>query len=251
MTAVPIDHSHRRRQPEPEHRRTGNKTRAYSRTVDYGRRERFPKLSKKEQWLRLFALKIFRPKLREAGQRWGAAGTISAGAVDLYELILKLEARFGLVDPSVAWFAEQLNVPEKVVHAWKTQLQEHGFLFWERRCVETGNDGRRGPQLHQTSNRYWTSLPRRAAEMVSAVRRKMGLRPDPREVTEVEKAVMRPSARRRNDRLEQDQRAAKKVLLGQLEGLSGAIEQEDAENDTRRAERTRIPPDPSIRTIQD
>lgn len=240
MTAFPIDHSHRR--AEPEERRTFNKTLRYSRTVEHGRKERYPQLSKKEQWLRLFGLKLYRPKLREAGQRWGTAGTISAGAVDLYELILKLEARFGLVDPSAAWFAEQLNVPEKVIHAWKTQLQAHGFLFWERRCVQTGNDGRRGPQLQQTSNRYWTALPRRALELVSVIRRKIGLKPDPREVTEAEKAVMRPAARRRSDDLDRMHREAKKALSGRLEALGQAVAQEEADNGRWRQGRTRIPP---------
>jgi hypothetical protein len=247
MTAVPIDRLGR----EPEHRRTYNPTRRNSRLVEHGRRERYPQLSKKEQWLRLFALKIFRTRLRERGQRWGAAGTISAGAVELYELILKLEARFGLVDPCVDWLAQQLNVPAKVIHAWKAQLQEHGFLFWERRCVETGADGRRGPQLHQTSNRYWTSLPVKAAELVSAVRRKMGLKLNPREVTEAEKGVMQPAARRRNDRLEERQREERMALQRRLNGLSEAMAQEAADPDGWRRGRTRIPPDPSIRTIQE
>ena len=247
MTAVPIERWGR----EPEHRRTYNPTRRNSRLVEHGRRERYPQLSKKEQWLRLFALKIYRTKLRRQGQRWGAAGTISAGAVEFYELILKLEARFGLVDPCVDWLAEQMNVPAKVVHAWKAQLQDHGFLFWERRCVETGAEGKRGPQLHQTSNRYWTSLPRKAAELVSAVRRKMGLKPDPREVTDAEKGVMRPAARQRNDRLEARQRDEMRALQDRLSRLGEAVAEDEAEPDRWRRGGTRIPPDPSIRTIQD
>lgn len=196
--------SHRHRQPEPESRRTFNAPRRNSRTVAHGRKEKYGKLSKKEQWLRLFALKAYRKKLRKPGQRFGAAGTISAGAVEFYERLLQLESRFGLVDPSVAWLAEQENVPEKVIHGWKDQLNLHGFLFWERRCGETGNDGRRGPQLHQTSkNRYWSALPARAADLVKTVRRKLGLVQNPRHMTEVEKAQMRPlrgvgAIRRRN-----------------------------------------------------
>lgn len=250
MTAVPIDHSHRRR-PEPEARRTFNPTRRGSRTVEHGRREKYSKLSKKEQWLRLFALKAYRKKLRKPGQRFGAAGTISAGAVEFYERILRLESRFGLVDPSVAWFAEQENVPEKVIHAWKDQLSEHGFLYWERRCVETGNDGRRGPQLHQTSNRYWTALPAKAADLVKAVRRKLGLEPNPRHVTEAEKGQMTPAARRRSDRVEQRQQEDRRALERALSGLSAAVDQEVGENGPVGGERTRIPPDPTIRTIQE
>lgn len=241
MTAVPIDHSHRL--GEPEHRRTYNKTRVFSRLVDHSARGRTPKLSMKEKALRLFGLKLYRSRLRKPGQRWGAAGTISAGAVELYELLLKLEARYGHVDPSVAWLAdpERLNVPEKVVHAWKAQLQEHGFLDWERRCVETGNAGRRGPQLHQTSNRYWTRLPRKALELVSLVRSKMGLKADPREVREEEKAVMSPHARRRNEALEARLKAEQFALRRSLSGLSDAMTQDEAENGPRPQRRTRIP----------
>jgi len=251
MTAVPIDHSHRRRQPEPESRRTFNPTRRNSRTVEHGRKEKYSKLSKKEQWLRLFALKAYRKKLRKPGQRFGAAGTISAGAVEFYERLLRLESRFGLVDPSVAWLAEQENVPEKVVHAWKDQLNEHGFLFWERRCVETGNDGQRGPQLHQTSNRYWSALPAKAAELVKAVRKKLGLEPNPRHVTEAEKGQMLPAARRRSDLVEKRQRDDRRALERALSGLSDVVDQEVAGNGGVSGERTRIPPDPTIRTIQE
>jgi len=250
MTAVPIDHSHRRR-PEPEARRTFNPTRRGSRTVEHGRREKYGKLSTKEQWLRLFALKAYRKKLRKPGQRFGAAGTISAGAVEFYERILRLESRFGLVDPSVAWFAEQENVPEKVIHAWKDQLNEHGFLHWERRCVETGNDGRRGPQLHQTSNRYWTALPAKAADLVKAVRKKLGLDPNPRHVTDAEKGQMQPAARRRNDQIEKRQRDDRRALERALSGFAVAVDQEAGENGRIGGERTRIPPDPTIRTIQE
>lgn len=251
MTAVPIDHSHRHRRPEPENRRTFNATRRNSRTVDHGRKEKYAKLSKKEQWLRLFALKAYRKKLRKPGQRFGAAGTISAGAVEFYERLLRLESRFGLVDPSVAWLAEQENVPEKVIHAWKDQLNLHGFLFWERRCVETGNDGRRGPQLHQTSNRYWSALPARAADLVKAVRRKLGLDQNPRHVTEAEKAQMQPAARRRSDLVEKRQRDDRRALERALGGFQAAVDQEAEASAGVGGERTRIPPDPTIRTIQE
>jgi hypothetical protein len=166
MTAVPIDHSHRRR--EPLHRRTCQPVRRRSRPAT---REDWKPLSKAEARRRLLALELYQEGLRKPGQRWGAKGTISHGAIGLYRLLLNMAAKFGgRVEPSAAWLARQRNVPVRMIHVWKAQLKEHGFLGWIRRYVETGRDGLRGPQVEQTTNAYWTALPKAAAALVAKLR---------------------------------------------------------------------------------
>lgn len=171
MTAVPIDHSHRRR-PEPEHRRTGSKVRRNSQASG---RENWPHFSWAQGRRLLLALKIHAEKQRRKGDRTGAAprtdaagnpkdaGGISFGAVRLAEILVAIAARGrGRLEPSVDWLARQLNVPAKSIHTWKAQLKRHGFLDWRRRWVETGRQGVRGPQVEQTSNAYWLKAPKAA-----------------------------------------------------------------------------------------
>lgn len=156
MTAVPIDHSGRRK-AEPFDRRTFQPVRRNSRPVA---RENWRAVSRKEANRWIFALKVYRSKLRQPGQRWGAAGTISAGAIGFYELLCNMAVKnSGRIEPSAEWLATALNVPIKVIHAWKGQLKAHGFLDWMRRYVETGRDGHRGPQVQQTTNAYRLGAP--------------------------------------------------------------------------------------------
>lgn len=152
----------------------------------------------------MFALERYQVTTRKAGQRFGAEGTISDGAVKLFRILCNMAVKHsGRVEPSVAWLAhkDRLNVPMKVIHKWKAQLQEHGFLDWDRRYVETGREGVRGPQVAQTSNAYITKLPQKALDLVKAIRKGMGLDPEPRAVSEAELAVLSPAERRKVDRL--------------------------------------------------
>lgn len=166
MTTLPIDHSHRRR--EPLHRRTYQPVRRGSRPAT---RQDWKPLSKAEARRRLLALELYQEGLRQPGQRWGAKGTISHGAIGLYKLLLNMAAKFGgRLEPSAAWLAKQRNVPVRMIHVWKAQLREHGFLDWIRRYVETGRDGLRGPQVEQTTNAYWTSLPKAAAALIAKIK---------------------------------------------------------------------------------
>lgn len=166
MTAVPIDHSHRRGR-EPFHRRTFAPVRRNSQLAG---RERWVTLTKGQARRQLLALEMYREKLRQPGQRWGAKGTISAGAIGFYKLMCNMAVQYrGKLDYPVAWFAYKLNVPEKVIHAWKRQLKEHGFLNWRRRYVETGRDGIRGPQVEQTTNAYWLTCPEAAMKVAQKV----------------------------------------------------------------------------------
>lgn len=165
MTAVPIDGgAGRTRKPEPLHRRTLSPVRRNSRPAG---REDWQPLSRTQANRWIFALKVYRERLRKPGQRWGAEGTISAGAIGMYELMCNMACRGrGRIEPSVAWLAKACNVPAKVIHAWKAQLKAHGFLDWRRRWVETGRDGVRGPQVEQTSNAYWLAAPAAAIALV-------------------------------------------------------------------------------------
>lgn len=164
MTAVPIDHSHRRK--EPINRRTGQKVRRHS--IPVGGREQWPFYSWANGRKMLQALRIYSEGLRQKGQRTGAKGTISFGALRLAELMAAVAAKYrGRLEPSAEWMAKQLNVPEKSIHAWKAQLKAHGFLNWRRRYIETGRHGIRGPQVVQTSNAYWLKIPEAAARAVA------------------------------------------------------------------------------------
>ncbi|MAL88577.1 MAG: hypothetical protein CL683_12330 [Brevundimonas sp.] len=165
-----MEPGHKFRAPEPSHRRTLSKVRRNSRPAGG---EKWERLTREQANRRIFALKVYRQNLRQPGQRWGAPGTISAGAVELYELLCNMAVKgHGRIEPSVNWLAKARNVPLKVIHRWKAQLREHGFLDWRRRWVGTGRDGLRGPQVVQTSNAYWINLPRKALEMIEALARR-------------------------------------------------------------------------------
>jgi hypothetical protein len=112
----------------------------------------------------------------------------------------------------------------KVIHKWKAQLQEHGFLDWDRRYVETGRQGVRGPQVAQTSNAYITMLPQKALDLVKAIRKGMGLDPEPRVVSEAEMAVLSPVERRKADRLAEQAAKDKARLEAALTGWNAKRE---------------------------
>lgn len=173
MTAVAIEGFGRR---EPSHRRTGDKVRRNSHAVRRSWWKHFT-------WTRgrrlLLALRIHAEHLRRKGQRTGAAprpgvigdkGGISFGAIRLMEVLVAVAARYeGRLEPSAEWLGDALNVPAKSIHAWKEQLRRHGFLTWQRRYVETGKPGLRGPQVRQTTNAYMLAIPA-AAEAAAEAR---------------------------------------------------------------------------------
>lgn len=161
---------------EPGHRRTGDKVRRNSHPVRRSWWKHFT-------WTRgrrlLLALRIHAEHLRRKGQRTGAAprpgvigdkGGISFGAIRLMEVLVAVAARYeGRLEPSAEWLGDALNVPAKSIHAWKEQLRRHGFLSWQRRYVETGRPGVRGPQVRQTTNAYVLTIPA-AAEAAAEAR---------------------------------------------------------------------------------
>lgn len=133
---------------------------------------RWMRFSREEGHRLLFVLKLKAERLRKPGQRTGAPGTISFGAIRLAEVLVSLCVKGrGRLEPSVAWLAKAINVAKKSIHAWKQQLQEHGFLRWTRRFVRVQTPGQKGPQLKQTSNAYSLMTPAAAAAQAEQLRR--------------------------------------------------------------------------------
>lgn len=126
---------------------------------------RWMRFSRKEGQRLIFVLKVYSERLRQKGQRTGALGTISFGAIRLAEVLVSISVKGnGRLEPSVGWLAKALNVARKSVHAWKAQLEAHGFLSWTRRYDRVETPGQKGPQLKQTSNAYVLRVPAEAIE---------------------------------------------------------------------------------------
>lgn len=223
MTAVaaPMPGSARR---EPEHRRTYQRVRRESR---WAGQERWKPISVAHGKDMVLALQVYREKLRQPGQRWGAPGTISAGAVDLYRLMVNMAVRgAGRLEPSVGWLAEKLNVPAKVIHSWKDQLRDHGFLSWQRRYVESGLKGSRGPQVKQISNAYLLMTPSKAWEAIAKIIRR---RPQAaRTASYSHPGTETPSPK--SQRLDAQRKAGKARYLEALDVLGVNVALDSAEN---------------------
>lgn len=132
---------------------------------------RWMRFSREEGHRLLFVLKVRAERLRKPGQRTGAPGTISFGAIRLAEVLVSLCVKGrGRLEPSIAWLARAINVARKSIHAWKRQLQEHGFLRWTRRYVRVQTPGQKGPQLKQASNAYSLMTPAAAAAQAEQLR---------------------------------------------------------------------------------
>ncbi|GAA0394691.1 hypothetical protein GCM10009093_21580 [Brevundimonas terrae] len=209
----------------PEHRRTYQRVRRESR---WAGSERWQSISLEHGKDMLLALTVYREKLRQPGQRWGAKGTISSGAVEMYRLMINMAVRGrGRLEPSVGWLAEKLNVPAKVIHAWKSQLKEHGFLRWQRRYVESGLRGRRGPQVKQISNAYALLTPTKAWEGISKIIRR---RPKAARGAASSVCGALPMTAKAQ-RLEAQQKAGRAAMLEQFDTLGTLIALDSAEND--------------------
>lgn len=209
----------------PEHRRTYQKVRRESR---WAGQESWKSISVQHGKDMVLALQVYREKLRQPGQRWGSAGTISAGAVDMYRLMVNIAVRGrGRLEPSVAWLAERLNVPAKVIHSWKDQLRDHGFLTWQRRYVESGLRGRRGPQVKQISNAYYLKTPPKAWDAISKILRR---RPQAARTAATPVSGGQPLSAKAQ-RLEAERKAGKSRYLAALDALSVHVALDSAQND--------------------
>ncbi len=175
---------------------------------------RWMRFSREEGHRLLFVLKVKAERLRKPGQRTGAPGTISFGAIRLAEVLVSLCVKGrGRLEPSVAWLARAINVAKKSIHAWKRQLQEHGFLRWTRRYVRTETPGQKGPQLKQTSNAYSLMTPAAAAAQAEQLRH-----PQPR----VAQRILSPELQAALDKLE--------CVVGDEQGRAVSVSHLKAQN---------------------
>ncbi len=108
--------------------------------------------AEQEERLALKAHRIAKNKRRN-----GLLGPV--GLDVLRYLLRRVNAHTGQLDPSQATIAEQTGHSIGGVHAALKRLAAAGFIQWIRRYVETGQRGRRGPQLAQTSNAYRITVP--------------------------------------------------------------------------------------------
>ena len=91
----------------------------------------------------------------------GSIGHI--GMEVLRELLRLIDFRTGRLDPAIETIARRVGRSASAVADALKRLKLHGFIDWIRRYVETGERGRRGPQVQQTSNAYRITLPKALA----------------------------------------------------------------------------------------
>ena len=169
---------------EPVHRRTGSPVRRGS--VVQGGEQPVP-VTWTQRRLRLDAFdKLARDQLK-AGQRWGAKGgskdvkswMFSRHDREILGQLLAFAAKMrGQVYPTLAHIAELVGCTVRSVVEGLKRLKSAGFLTWDRRYVETGKKGLRGPQVEQTSNFYYMALPNTAAALIDKWRGKAAPRED-------------------------------------------------------------------------
>lgn len=178
MTAVAIGAAPARR--EPLHRRTLQKVRRNSLVAGgaWEDDDRFrTRLDDRDLSDLHKAAVAYDRKHKPAGRRNGPLGYV---ALALLDVMVRLEIRMRRgVTFSVATLAEMLKLSPSAVHAAKARLKRHGFLGWVRRYVEKDGAGHaRGPQVEQTSNRYWLALPEIARRVLGKLRRRPPLPDD-------------------------------------------------------------------------
>lgn len=98
------------------------------------------------------------------GRKNGPLGGVALEVLRLFRNVV--DFRTGRLDPSLDYLMAKLRRSRAAIVAALKALREHGFLDWLRRYVPTGAQGRRGPQVQQTSNAYRLSLPKRALAML-------------------------------------------------------------------------------------
>lgn len=94
---------------------------------------------------------------RLAGKHNGPLGHI--GLEVLRELMKMIDYKTGQLDPCLDTIAMRLRRARSAVIAAIKRLRAAGFIDWLRRYEETGDAGRRGPQVRQTSNAYRFVMP--------------------------------------------------------------------------------------------
>lgn len=169
---------------EPAHRRTGSPVRRGS--VPEGGERPVP-VTWTQRRLRLDAFDKLAVERRRAQQRWGAKAKdgdkdswmFSRHDREILGQLLAFAAKMrGQVYPTLAHIAELVGCTVRSVVEGLKRLKKAGFLTWDRRYVETGKKGLRGPQVEQTSNFYYMALPNAAAALIDKWRGKRAPRED-------------------------------------------------------------------------
>ncbi|PZR37197.1 helix-turn-helix domain-containing protein [Caulobacter segnis] len=154
---------------EPLERRTGSAVRRRSKAAGG---EKGTTITWTQRRLRLDAFDRIARERRQPGRRWGAAGTFSRHDREILAQLLALAARHrGQVFPTIQEIAHRVGCTVRSVVNGLKRLKAAGFVEWDRRYVETGKQGLRGPQVEQTSNFYYLPLPTAAATLIEAWRR--------------------------------------------------------------------------------
>lgn len=147
----------RTHKPEPPERRTLSRVRRFSRASGA---VRYSPIDKAEANDRVFALRRWeRAQKKAPRKRNRGVGHIG---VEVYEALARRAARgSGRLDEiSYAGLAAITGFARSAVVAAVARLKALGWLDWVRQFVETGNAGRRGPQVVQTFNAYLLQVPR-------------------------------------------------------------------------------------------
>lgn len=104
-----------------------------------------------------------------AGRRWGSGKSYSRhdrGILD-YLAFLAVQER-GRVYPTIGTIAAAVGCTTRSVVEGLARLRTGGWLKWDRRYVETGERGTRGPQVKQTSNFYYLVFKTPAQQLLEA-----------------------------------------------------------------------------------
>jgi hypothetical protein len=175
---------------EPAHRRTGSAVRKGS-TAAGG--EKAAPVTWTQRRLRLDAFDKLARERRKAGQRWGAAAQddgwmFSRHDREILAQLLAVAVKMrGQVYPSLKTIAEWVGCTVRSVVDGLKRLHSAGFLSWDRRYVDTGKKGLRGPQVEQTSNFYYLGLPNAASALIALWRGKAA--PTEDEAAEADRAA--------------------------------------------------------------
>jgi len=154
---------------EPLERRTGSAVRRRSKAAGG---EKGTPVTWTQRRLRLDAFDKLARERRQAGQRWGAKGTFSRHDREILAQLLAIAARHrGQVFPTIQEIAHRVGCTLRSVVNGLKRLKSAGFVEWDRRYVETGQSGLRGPQVEQTSNFYYLPLPTTAAALIELWRK--------------------------------------------------------------------------------
>lgn len=154
------------RRREPLERRTGSPVRRDSRRAGD---ERGIALDERQKAATLRHYDELARTQKLPGQRWGAKGSPSRHDRMILDYLLFLAVKeAGRVYPTIRAIAEAVGCTTRSVVGGLKRLKASGFLRWDRRFVETGRKGLRGPQVEQTSNFYYLALKTAAQELLEA-----------------------------------------------------------------------------------